>query len=130
MTDQHLCRLESFRKFISATEEGAPVPPVSREQLKQLHKIHLYLTRWHPGSDGTVSLDLMVSVCGSEVDLPALWYRHAQLNLLARQGVLAEWQRGAELDDVVYEVAASIPVNGLRFDDEAFLHRLRLATAA
>jgi hypothetical protein len=95
-----------------------------------LHKVHLYIAKWHPGSDGAVSMDVMVGVCGSEAELPALWYRHTQLNLLVRHGVLAEWQHGADLDELVYQTAATIPVSGLRFDDEAFLQCLRLATAA
>ena len=130
MTDQHLHRLECFRRFISATEEGAPVPPVSPEHLKRLHKLHLYMAKWHPGSDGAVSMDVIVSVCNSEAELPALWYRHTQLNLLVRHGVLAEWQHGPDLDEHVYQAAATIPVSGLRFDDEAFLKQLRFASAA
>ena len=70
MVDKRLDRLESFRAFIQATEEGAPVPPVSEERLRHLHRIHLYAAKWHPCSDGAVSMDLMESVCGSEADLP------------------------------------------------------------
>ena len=124
MTDKRLDRLESFRRFISSTERGATVPPVSEEQLRHLHKVHLYLAKWHPGSDGTVNMDLMASVCGTEADLPAVWFRHTQLSLLIRQGVLAEWQHSVDLDDVVYQVAATIPLSGVRIDEEAFLQRL------
>jgi len=130
MTDKRLDLLESFRRFICSAEEDAPVPPVSQEQLKRLHKLHSYLAKWHPGSDGAVSIDLMVSVCDSEADLPAVWFRHTQLSLLIRQGVLAKWQHSADLDDVVYQVAATIPMSGLRLDHEAFLQRLRFEATA
>jgi hypothetical protein len=130
MADKRLDRLESFRAFIQATEEGAPVPPVSEEQLRHLHKIHLYTAKWHPGSDGAVSMDLMASVCGSEADLPAVWFRHTRLRLLLRQGFLAEWQNGTALDDVVYRVAATIPMNLFQLDQEEFIQRLRCEAAA
>jgi hypothetical protein len=88
------------------------------------------MAKWHPGSDGAVSMDLMESVCGTEADLPAVWFRHTQLSLMVRQGVLAEWQHSADLDEIVYQVAATIPMNGLRFDNEAFLQQLRFGVAA
>lgn len=130
MADKRLDRLESFRAFIQATEEGAPVPPVSQEHLRHLHRIQLYLAKWHPGSDGAVSMDLMASVCGAEADLPAVWLRHTRLRLLLSQGVLAEWQNGADLDDAVYQVAATIQMNGFQLDQEAFIQRLRYKAVA
>jgi hypothetical protein len=72
----------------------------------------------------------MASVCGSEADLPALWYRHTQLNLLVRLGALAKWQHSADLDEIVYQVAATIPMSGLQFDNEAFIKQLHLTVAA
>ena len=47
------------------------------------------------------------------------------LSFLVDQGVLAEWQRGTELDDVAFRVAATIPLSGAEFDSEAFVTRLR-----
>jgi hypothetical protein len=41
------------------------------------------------------------------------------------QGLLADWQRGTELDGSVYRVAETIPVNGIQFDPEAFMTRLK-----
>jgi len=41
---------------------------------------------------------------------------------------LPDWQQGTELDDSVYRVAANIPVNGVQFDPEAFVTRLRAET--
>ena len=44
---------------------------------------------------------------------------------MTSHGVLAEWQRGTELDDVAFRVAATIPLNGAELDSEAFVTRLR-----
>ena len=41
------------------------------------------------------------------------------------QGLLADWQLGTELDGCVYRVAETIPVNGIQFDPEAFMTRLK-----
>ena len=41
------------------------------------------------------------------------------------QGLLADWQLGTELDGSVYRVAETIPVNGIQFDPEAFMTRLK-----
>jgi hypothetical protein len=45
--------------------------------------------------------------------------------LLIRQGLLAEWQHGTNLDDAVYRVAATIPMNGIDLDPETFIRVLR-----
>ena len=45
--------------------------------------------------------------------------------LLLNHGVLAEWERGTEVDDAAFRVAATIPLNGAEFDSEAFVTRLR-----
>jgi hypothetical protein len=54
-----------------------------------------------------------------------LWLRNVFLSFLLNQGLLAEWQRGTEVDDVAFRVAATIPLNGLELDSEAFVTRLR-----
>jgi len=61
----------------------------------------------------------------SPTEAGPLWLRHMFLGFLANQGALAEWQRGTELDDVVFRVATTIPLNGLELDAEAFVERLR-----
>ena len=88
------------------------------------------MARRRVGKDGMVSVDLMARVCSPGANLPAVWLRYTQLRLLIRQGVLAEWQHNAGLDDAVYRVAATIPMNGVQLDREAFLQRLRYKAAA
>ena len=123
-------RLESFRAFIKATEEGVPVPAVNRADLKGVHEIHEGVLKQHSDEEGAVSLALMAGVCSPGANLPAVWLRHTRLSLLVKQGVLAEWQHGTALDDAVYQVAATIPITGFQMDQEAFIQRLRFEAAA
>jgi hypothetical protein len=77
-----------------------------------------------------VSLDQMGRACSPGANLPAVWLRHTQLRSLVRQGLLAEWQHGTTLDDAVFRVAATVSMNGVEFDPEVFMQRLRHETAA
>ena len=98
MADEQFDRLESFRAFIRAAEEGAAVPPVSEDDLKRLHEASVDMTRRYLGKDGVVSLDLMARACSPDANLPAVWLRHTQLRSLVRQGLIAKWQHGTALD--------------------------------
>jgi hypothetical protein len=69
----------------------------------------------------------MARACSPSANLPAVWLRHSQLRALYRQGLLAEWQNGTALDDAVFQLAATIPMNGTDLDLEAFLQHLRSA---
>jgi hypothetical protein len=44
---------------------------------------------------------------------------------MVQQGFLAEWQRDKELDEAVYRVAATIPLDGFQLDPNTFVQRLR-----
>ncbi len=125
MPNEQLDRPESFRAFIKAAEQGAPIPPVAEDDFRRFHEMYADIAKRHCGKDGYVSVDLMARACSPGANLPAVWLRHTQLRLLLRQGVLAEWQRGAALDDAVYQLAATIPMNGVHFDQEVFVRRLR-----
>ena len=129
MADEQTDRLKSFRDFIREAEEGATIPPVGEDDLKCLHEACMDMTRRYSGKDGVVSLELMVRACSQSANLPAVWLRHTQLRSLVRQGVLGEWQHGLALDDAVFRVAATIPMNGVRFDPETFLQQLRHGSA-
>ena len=130
MADEQHERLESFRAFIKAAEEGEPIPPVAEDDLRRLHEVSADMAKRRVGKDGMVSVDLMARVCGLGANLPAVWLRYTQLRLLIRQGVLAEWHRQADWDDAVYRVAAIIPMHGLQLDQEAFVQHLHYKAAA
>ena len=129
MVDEQLDRLESFRVFIKAAEEGAAIPPVAGQDLKCLHELCVERAKHYCGKDGVVSIDSMARACSPDANLPAVWLRHAQLRSLFRQGLLAEWQHGTALDDAVFRLAATIPMTGIHLDQEAFVRHLRAGTA-
>ena len=79
----------------------------------------------YSGKDGVITLDLMARTCTPGANLAAVWLRHSRLRLLIRQGLLAHWLHGTELDDAVYRVAANFPMHGVDFDPEMFLQKLR-----
>jgi hypothetical protein len=125
MADTQLERLKSFRGFIQEAEQGASVPPVSADDLKLLHNVCIERTKRYSGKDGVITLDVMARSCNPDANLAAVWLRHSRLRLLVRQGLLAEWQHGTDLDDAVYRVAATIPMNGIDLDPETFIRVLR-----
>ncbi len=125
MQNEQVDRTASFRVFIKAAEEGAAIPPVDEHDLKCLHELCVERAKRYCGKDGVVTLDAMARACGPRADLPAVWLRHTQLRSLYRHGRLAEWQHGTALDDIVFRVAATIPMNGVNPDQEVFLRHLR-----
>ena len=129
MTNAQLDRLESFRAFIKAAEEGATIPPVAQGDLKSLHELCVERAKRYCGKDGVVTLDSMARVCSPDANLPAVWLRHTQVRSLYRHGLLAEWQHGTALDDAVFRLAATVPMNGVNLDTEAFIRRLREESA-
>jgi len=125
MRDAQLDRLKSFRAFVEEAEAGGTVPPVSKDDLKSLHDVCVQMRKRYSGKDGVITLDLMARTCNAGANLAAVWLRHSRLRLLIRQGLLADWQHGTELDDVVYRVAANFPMHGVDFDPKMFIQRLR-----
>ena len=130
MADELRERLNTFRAFIKAAEEGDSIPSVSEDDLRHLHEVSADMAKRRVGKDGMISVDLMARICSPGANLPAVWLRYTQLRLLIRQGILAEWQHDAGWDDAVYRVAAIIPMNGLQLDREAFVQHLHYKAAA
>jgi len=129
MPDQQAELLKSFRAFIAAAEEGAPIPPVDEHDLKALHELCIERAKRYCGKDGVISIEMTARACSPAANLPAVWLRHTQLRSLYRQGLLAEWQHGATLDDAVFRLASAIPMNGTHLDSHAFLERLHALPA-
>jgi hypothetical protein len=130
MADEQRERLESFRAFIKAVEEGASIPPVAEDDLRRLHKVSADIAQRRVGKDGMVSVELMARVCSPGANLPAVWLRYTQLSLLIRQGILAECQHRADWADDVYRMAAIIPMNGFHLDQTAFVQFVCYEAAA
>jgi len=121
--------LISFRTFIQQAEQGSAIPGVSERDLKALHELAVERAKRYCGKDGAISLEIMARVCSADANVPAVWLRHTQLRGLYREGLLADWQDGTELNDAVFRLAASIPMNGPKLDREAFLAQLRATTS-
>jgi hypothetical protein len=62
MADEQRDRLEYFRSFINAVEEGAAIPPVAEDDLRRLHEVSADIAKRRVGKDGMVSVDLMARV--------------------------------------------------------------------
>lgn len=120
--------LQSFRQFIKAAEQGAQIPSVDQQDLKNLHELCVERAKRYCGKDGVISLEMTARACSHNANLPAVWLRHTQLRSLYREGLLADWQHGTTLDDEVFELAARIPMAGTRLDHEAFAETLRAET--
>ena len=125
MVGEQFGRMESFRAFIKMAEEGAAIPTVAEDDLRRLHEFCVELSKHYCGKDGVVTLDTMARICSAGADLPAVWLRHIELRSLWRHGFLDDWQHGATLDEAVFRVAATIPINGLHLDKERFFRELR-----
>jgi hypothetical protein len=117
--------LGSFRAFIEAAEKGATIPSVNDHDLKSLHELCIERAKRYCGKDGVISIEMTARACSAGANLPAAWLRHTQLRTLYREGQLTEWQHGTALDDVVFHVAATIPMTGTRLDHAAFMKTLR-----
>lgn len=129
MSDQQTELLKSFRSFIKAAEEGAPIPPVDEHDLKALHELCVERAKRYCGKDGVISIEMTARACSPTANLPAVWLRHTHLRSLCRQGLLTEWQHGPALDDAVFRLASAIPMNGTHLDSHAFLKRLHALAA-
>ena len=130
MADDERERLESFRVFIQAAEEGALIPPVSEDDLRRLHEVAADMAKGRVGKDVMVGVDLMARICSPGANLPAVWLRYTQLRQLIRQGLLAAWQYSENWDADVYRVAAIVPMSGFELNQEEFLRRLEHKVAA
>ena len=69
MSDQQAELLKSFRAFIQAAEDGAPIPPVDKHDLKALHQLCVDRAKRYCGKDGVISIEMTARACspGSEL---------------------------------------------------------------
>jgi hypothetical protein len=112
-------------EFFRGVQQDRPIPEVDPAALKQFHEKVIEQSR--AASEGAAiglsALGLGHSISGE--DAGPLCVRNWVIGIAFAQGLLVDWQQGTELDGSVYRVAATIPVNGIQFDPEAFTVRLR-----
>jgi hypothetical protein len=121
---------EKVMGFFVGVQQDRPIPEVDPTELKRFHENMSERSREAgPG----VAIGLGVLGLGQRIsgeDAGPLCVRNWVLGIALMQGLLGDWQQGTELDDSVYRVAATIPANGIKFDPEAFVTRLRAERGA
>ncbi len=99
------------------------------------------------GQAGMIELGLYRRVCSPGADIDAVWYRASMLGLLEMlpqvspqmfpESPLTSWTHDGELDDAVFQVAATFPMktmevgvvrDGLPFDVEEFVKQIGART--
>ena len=119
----------------SALTAGGPIPTVNPGDLRGVWELvqetqaeSLGNREPEPGGQQPgigIDVRLLGQVCSPEANVLAAWARSILLGILVHQGLLTSWQRGTQLDDAVFDVAATFPIPGLdRFDPDAFLQQL------
>jgi len=122
MTDSN-SDVPNFRTY----EDGEPIPPVDPEDVKQVWKL---IPPWRPGND-------QQSACSPGANVTAVTRRSNMIGTLKIYKLLTPWQHGEELDDAVFRIAATFPIQTYKqwgymmpgdekfgFDPNAFVQRL------
>ena len=117
-----------LNEFFVGVKQDQPIPEVDPTALRQFHEKIIEQSREAgPGTAiGLSALGLRISA----TDAGPLCVRNWVIGIALMQGLLVDWQQGTELDGSVFRVAATIPVNGVQFDPEAFATRLRAERSA
>jgi hypothetical protein len=123
-----LCDAEKFLGFFLSVQQGDAIAPVDLIDLQNFHE------KWESvsaglGKGGAIGLGAL-ALGSAAAEAGPLWFRNSLLGIVLTQGLLADGQQGTELDGSVYRVAATIPLNGVQFDPEAFVTRLRAERSA
>ena len=118
---------------LSALVAGGPIPAVNTGDLRTVREFMDRVRSENPEAKASkppsaIGIDskLLAELCGPGANVLAVFARSILLDVLVGQGVLAPWQRGARLDDAVFDVASTFPMPKFdQFDPDAFLLRLR-----
>jgi hypothetical protein len=119
---------EKFKGFFLGAQQGDAIPEVDPIELQRFHENMIERSR-EAGPGVAISLGALAPGT-SGADTGPLCVRNWLLGIVLMQGLLGDRQPGTELDGSIFRVAASIPVNGVQFDPEAFATRLRAERSA
>jgi hypothetical protein len=107
--------------------EGEAIPPVDPKDIKRFWKLK---PPWGPGND-------VQSACSPGADTAVVYRRWDMIQTLTIYNLLTPWHHGEDLDDAVFQIAATFPLRELKhkpymitgderfgFDPNAFVQRL------
>jgi hypothetical protein len=120
------------------SQEG-DVPAVSPADLRNVWKLFRDAEVRNPGQCTSMGDRVYKSVCSPGADVISVWYRASMLWALKQMTpeMLAQWTHDGQLDDVVFEVAGTFPMekmragvvrNALPFDVEEFVKQIGART--
>ncbi len=114
-----------LNEFFVGVQQDQPIPEVDPTDLKRFHENMIERSsEAGPGAAiGLSALGLGQSISGE--DAGPLCVRNWVLGIALTLGLLGDGQQGTELGGSVFRVDATIPVNGIQFDPDAFVTRLR-----
>jgi hypothetical protein len=97
------------------SQEG-DVPAVSPDDLKKVWQLSAEFEARNPGMCGSIGSTVYDNVCGPGADVISVWYRSSMLWALKQMipEQLAVWTHDGELDDAVFQVAATFPMEKMR----------------
>ena len=120
----------TWNELTEVIRAGGPLPaaePVNPADLRRYWAFMQKFQAEHPPIPGGVTgIDIRcIEAELPGIDLVALWMRASCLQVLWVHGALSEWERGTELDEVVFQVAAVFPFGGHKINVESFREQLR-----
>jgi hypothetical protein len=131
MADTDIPNIPKFKTYA----EGEAIPPVDPEDIKRMWEYEH--THRQVGADGGKWLRDLKGTLSPEAEFSDVSSRHGMIGTLTIYKLLAPWQHGEELDEAVFQIAATIPLRYLKhkpymiggderfgFDPNAFVQKL------
>jgi ATP-dependent Lon protease len=116
----------SFHEFFfEKLPAGTAIPTVDPRQLKHTYNFLRDLTMMDKAAGrraGSTAMGVIEFACSPDA---VARYIALKAMLSKKAEALAQWQHGEELDEVVFKVAATIPLQFLQLDADKFLEQLR-----
>lgn len=97
------------------SQEGV-VAAVSAVDLRNVWQLSADFEAHNPGHTGSIGSTVYESVCSPGADVMSVWYRASMLWVLKQMmpEQLAQWTHDGQLNDLVFEVAATFPMEKMK----------------
>jgi hypothetical protein len=129
----------ALARLTPRTDEDGFVGSVDPADLRKICNLYREIQARHPGAHFRIDINLLERVCSLGTDAKSCAYRSSILSLLQEpMGVLSRWVVNGELDQRVFDVAASFPIKwikpgipqqGFPLDVQGFIRQVEQATA-